>query len=89
MVFAEKLLFLFENYFKNRTIVVKINGCISDHMNVRFCAAQGSVTGSLSYFVNVNRVRYATKKCNCYMFADDTLDTLNHLNYLINLTAND
>lgn len=62
----------FANYLKNRTLTVKISDEYSSRKMVKYGVAQGSVSGPVCYIVHVNSMVSIIKKCQKYMFADDT-----------------
>ena len=62
----------FRNYLTNRAFTVKINSYYSNQKTMRYGVAQGSVTGPMCYIIHVNSLVSVIKRCQKYMFADDT-----------------
>ncbi|KAG7308626.1 hypothetical protein JYU34_005848 [Plutella xylostella] len=62
----------FKEYLNNRKVHVKIAEHVGECGDVRFGVATGSVTGPLCYIMHVNSMVNVVKKCQIFMFADDT-----------------
>ena len=63
---------LLGNYLSNRTQSVKINGLLSNWLNIKYGVPQGTVLGPLLYTLYVNDIA-TSLNCNYVQYADDTL----------------
>ena len=61
----------FENYLKDRKIIVKVNNEFSDMKTISWGVPQGSVVGPLCYIIYTNDI-YQSTNCEIVSFADDT-----------------
>lgn len=62
----------FETYLHKRQIEVRVRGDVSERRYTKFGVATGSVYGPSEYKMHVNSMSNVIKKCNIYMFADNT-----------------
>jgi len=62
----------FKDYLSNRSEVVKVNGTISDSMNINMGVQQSSVIGPLLFIIFINNIVKSTKHSKIILYADDT-----------------
>jgi hypothetical protein len=63
---------IFENYFKRRSISVKISDSYSDVKGIFSGVAQGSILGPTLYIIFVSVMRVLFKHVKHFVYADDT-----------------
>ena len=61
------------NYLFNRKQVVNINGVSSSEKSLLHGVPQGSILGPLLFLIYFNDFPECLEKCNCIMYADDTV----------------
>ena len=61
----------FENYLYNGKQVVKYNGVQSEEMTSTNGVPQGSVVGSLLFFLYINDIKYCSELIPSAIFGDD------------------
>jgi len=64
---------LFQNYLRNRTQYVKINGVLSAPRTVEIGIPQGTVLGPILFLLYINDLYQITDTCNIISYADDTV----------------
>lgn len=63
----------FESYLMNRTQRTKVEGVVSDLVDVKLGVPQGTILGVLLFLIYVNDMEKVVKLSNLALFADDTL----------------
>lgn len=63
----------FKSYLSGRKQRTKLNGIISDSINVCLGVPQGSVLGVLLFLIFINDVEKVIELCKLILFADDAL----------------
>lgn len=70
---AGPLLVWFENYLRNRRIIVKVSNTYSFPKDIVTGVPQGSNLGPILYIIYVNHVFRLLHESNIFMYADDTV----------------
>lgn len=63
---------LLESFCKDRQQVVKINGIISNVLDLKFGTAQGGVLGPIMFLIYINDLLQVELNSSIYAYADDT-----------------
>ena len=72
MVYGMYALKLMKSYLENRKQYVQFDTCTSDMKSIRNGVPQGSILGSLLFFIYINDFPNSSKLFNFLMYADDT-----------------
>ena len=72
MVLLITLLKWFRSYSHNRQQYVLLNGCCSTPKKLEIGDPQGSILGPLLFYIYINDIKEACKKCIPILYADDT-----------------
>ena len=84
-------IFWFKSYIENRAQSVRLNGTVSNKLNVAYGVPQGSILGPVLFSIYVNDLNESINECCLTQCADDTqflhADNLNNLQDLISRTV--
>ena len=81
----------FQSYLKLRSQFCRVNGKNSETQNIEIGVPQGSCLGPLLFFLFINDLPFALKRCQATMYADDTTVSFstNNIDDLITTVNND